>query len=117
MFELAMPSFGADMDDGVFVAWRVAPGQAVRRGDIVAVVETQKGAIDVEAWQDGTVARLIAEPGQRIAVGRTLALLATAGEDWQAVAASAPAASAMPTPRLSPADLISASASSCIERA
>ncbi len=88
MFELTMPSFGADMDDGEFVQWHVAPGQAVRRGEIVAIVETQKGAIDVEVWQPGTIARLIAEPGQRIAVGRPLALLADEGEDWQVVAAS-----------------------------
>jgi pyruvate dehydrogenase E2 component (dihydrolipoamide acetyltransferase) len=101
VFELRMPSFGADMEDGVFVSWRVAPGQAVKRGDIVAVVETQKGAIDVEAWDGGTMARLVAEPGQRIPVGRTLALLAAEGEDWQAVASSAPPDA--PAQRVSPA--------------
>lgn len=89
MIELRLPSFGADMDDAEFVQWRVQPGQAVRRGDIACVVETQKGAIDVEVWQDGTVARLIAEPGQRIPVGQTLALLAAEGEDWQAASATA----------------------------
>lgn len=106
-----MPSFGADMEDGVFVQWRVAPGQAVKRGDVVAVVETQKGAIDVEVWQDGTVARLVAEPGQRLPVGDVLAVLASLEEEWQAVAAQAAATEPMPTPapthaaapRLSPA--------------
>ena len=94
-----MPSFGADMEDAVFVKWNVQPGQAVRRGDIACIVETQKGAIDVEVWQDGTLARVLTEPGQRIPVGQALAVLATEGEDWQSVAASAvPAAPAVPAP-------------------
>jgi pyruvate dehydrogenase E2 component (dihydrolipoamide acetyltransferase) len=94
MIELALPSFGADMEDAEFIEWRVRPGQPVKRGDIACVVETQKGAIDVEVWQDATVARLLAEPGQRLPVGHVLALLATEGEDWQTIAAAAPAAPA-----------------------
>jgi pyruvate dehydrogenase E2 component (dihydrolipoamide acetyltransferase) len=97
MIELRLPSFGADMEDAVFVQWNMQPGQAVRRGDIVCVVETQKGAIDVEAWQGGTVARLVAAPGDRVPVGGALALLAEEGEDWQAVAKAAPP-TGMPQP-------------------
>ncbi|WP_284614788.1 2-oxo acid dehydrogenase subunit E2 [Aquabacterium humicola] len=102
MIELRLPSFGADMDDAEFVQWNVQPGQAVARGDIACVVETQKGAIDVEVWQDGTVARLIAEPGQRLPVGSPLALLAEAHEDWRTLADAAPAA-AGPAPPSTPA--------------
>jgi pyruvate dehydrogenase E2 component (dihydrolipoamide acetyltransferase) len=86
MIELRLPSFGADMDDALFVQWNVQPGQAVKQGDIACVVETQKGAIDVEVWQAGTVARLVAEPGDRLPVGHLLAVLAAEGEDWHAVA-------------------------------
>jgi pyruvate dehydrogenase E2 component (dihydrolipoamide acetyltransferase) len=99
MIELRLPSFGADMDDALFVAWHVKPGQAVHKGEVACVVETQKGAIDVELWQDGTVAALRAEPGQRLPVGAPLAWIAEAGEDWQAVAqraAAEPAPSAAP---------------------
>ncbi len=109
MIELKLPSFGADMDDAVFVRWLVAPGQALARGQVACVVETQKGAIDVEAWQPGTAARLLAEPGQRLPVGQTLAWLADEGEDWQAIAAAvpppppAPAAAATPSPAAAPA--------------
>lgn len=99
MIEFRMPSLGADMEDGVFVEWRVAPGERVARGQVACVVETQKGAIEVEIWDAGTVARLVAEPGQRIPVGRTMAIVAVEGEDWQAVAASrAPAAAAAGAP-------------------
>lgn len=87
MLEFKMPSLGADMEDGLFVQWMVEPGQAVRRGDVVCVVETQKGAVDVEIWDSGTIARLIAAPGQKIPVGQTLALLAAPGEPLEAIGA------------------------------
>jgi len=100
MIEFRMPSLGADMEDGVFVEWRVAPGEPVTRGQVTCVVETQKGAIEVEIWDTGTMARLVAEPGQRIPVGGTMAIVATADEDWHAVAVStaAPAAPAAGLP-------------------
>ena len=53
--EFKMPSLGADMEHGILVEWMVKPGDAVKRGDIVAVVETDKGAIDVEIFEDGVI--------------------------------------------------------------
>ena len=55
MIEFRMPSLGADMEAGTLVEWLKKPGDAVRRGDIVAVVETQKGAIEVEIFDDGVI--------------------------------------------------------------
>ena len=94
---LKLPSFGADMDDAVFVQWNVKPGDNVTRSQIAAVVETQKGAIDVEVWDEGIVARLIAAPGERLPVGAALALIAEEGEDWQALAAEAAPAAPVPS--------------------
>ncbi len=48
-----MPSLGADMEAGTLVEWLKHPGDAVKRGDIVAVVDTQKGAIEIEVFEDG----------------------------------------------------------------
>jgi pyruvate dehydrogenase E2 component (dihydrolipoamide acetyltransferase) len=93
MYEFAMPSLGADMEDGTFIEWHVRPGDSVERGQVVCVVETEKGAVDVEIWESGTMARLVAEPDQKIRVGGLMGVLATAGEDWHAVAASARTAS------------------------
>lgn len=109
MIELRMPSFGADMEDAVLVHWNVQPGEAVERGQIACVVETQKGAIDVEAWQPGTVARLDAVPGQRLPVGALLAVLAGEGEDWQTLASQA-AATNVPTDSARQAASVAASA-------
>ncbi|MBI4195425.1 MAG: 2-oxo acid dehydrogenase subunit E2 [Betaproteobacteria bacterium] len=94
MSEFRMPSLGADMEAGTLVEWMVRPGDEVKRGQVVAVVETQKGAIEVEIWESGVIERLVVEPGARIPVGEVLALLRTAGEP----ASRAPAAPAPEVP-------------------
>jgi len=74
--EFAMPSLGADMDAGTILEWRVGPGDRVTRGDLVAVVETDKADIDIEVWQTGTVTQILIEPGIEVPVGTPLAVLA-----------------------------------------
>ena len=75
MSVFVMPSLGADMEDGKLVEWLVKPGDAVHRGDVVAVVETQKGAIEIEIFEDGIVQSLEAELGATLPVGATLAMI------------------------------------------
>lgn len=75
MGEFRMPSLGADMADGTLVEWLVEPGDQVHRGDIVAVVDTDKAAIDVEVFEDGVIGELLVQPGTRAPVGTPLALL------------------------------------------
>ena len=89
-----MPSLGADMEAGTLVEWMVKPGDAVKRGQVVAVVETQKGAIEVEIWETGIVDRLVVEKGRKVPVGEVLALLRAPGE--------APPAAAPARARISP---------------
>ncbi len=79
------------MDAGTLVEWHIKPGDPVKRGQVVAVVETQKGAIEVEIWEDGTVDRLLVGTGSRVPVGEPLALLRIVGE---APGAAAPAPTA-----------------------
>ncbi|MCC5986446.1 MAG: 2-oxo acid dehydrogenase subunit E2 [Pararhodobacter sp.] len=76
-----MPSLGADMEEGTLTEWLVKPGDKLARGDIVAVVETQKGAIEIEIFEAGEVAELIAEPGQTLPVGASLARIRKPGEE------------------------------------
>lgn len=83
MAEFKMPSLGADMESGVLIEWLVGPGDAVKRGQVVAVVETDKGAIDVEIFQDGVIEELLVEPDTEIPVGASLARLTVAGEPEQ----------------------------------
>ena len=80
MSVFAMPSLGADMEAGTLVEWLVKPGDRVARGDIIAVVETQKGAIEIEIFEDGVVERLGASVGDRLPVGAPLAVIRGAEE-------------------------------------
>ncbi|MGZ8350860.1 MAG: dihydrolipoamide acetyltransferase family protein [Allosphingosinicella sp.] len=75
-----MPSLGADMEAGTLVEWLKRPGDPVHRGDIIAVVETEKGAIDVEIFEDGTVESLLVGEGEKVPVGTPLARIAGTGE-------------------------------------
>lgn len=70
-----MPSLGADMDAGTLLAWRVKPGDRVRRGDIIAVVDTQKAAIEVETFVTGIVEELVVTEGTRVPVDTVLATI------------------------------------------
>ena len=99
MIEFAMPALGADMDEGTLNEWRIAPGDTVTRGQIVAVVETTKAAVEIECWHDGVVAELLVPVGQTVAVGTPLARLLEPGEKPGAVtppAAAGPAAAETP---------------------
>jgi pyruvate dehydrogenase E2 component (dihydrolipoamide acetyltransferase) len=70
-----MPSLGADMDAGTIVEWRIGPGDEVRRGDIVAVVDTDKADIEIESFDTGVVERILVPIGVRVPVGEPLAVL------------------------------------------
>ena len=78
--EFRMPSLGADMEAGTLREWRVQPGSIVKKGDVVALVETDKGIIDVESYVAGKIDRLVVAPGTSVPVGTVLALFEGAAE-------------------------------------
>ena len=90
-----MPSLGADMEAGTLVEWLKHPGDAVKRGDIIAVVDTQKGAIEIEVFEDGVIEKTIVAPGEKVPVGTVLALIGGHGPEQ---AATAPPAVPQPVP-------------------
>lgn len=100
MFEFTLPSLGADMDEGTLTEWRVAPGDTVERGQVIAAVDTAKAEVEVEIWRDGVVHRLLAQPGVTLPVGAAMAAMLEPGEDAPPVdeipASEAPAATPVP---------------------
>ena len=92
MAEFKMPGLGADMESGKLLEWTVKPGASVKRGDIVAVVGTEKGEIEIEVFEDGVVDQIIVPEGTEVPVGAVLALIRGVGE-----IEPAPVAAAMPT--------------------
>lgn len=77
--DFRLPSLGADMESATLVEWMKKPGDAVRRGETVAAVETDKGIIDIESYEMGSVAELIVQPGAKVPVGTVLARLNVEG--------------------------------------
>lgn len=100
-----MPSLGADMEAGTLVEWLVQPGAPVKRGDPIAVVETQKGAIEIEVFEDGMFDHGLVEIGARVPVGTPLAVITGPGERKGTEveeAVSVPPAEKPPAPTMAP---------------
>lgn len=78
-FTYVLPSLGADMDEAALLEWKVKPGDRVKRGQVVATLETVKAAIDAEIWVDGVIEELLVKPDKdrKIKVGAPLARLKT----------------------------------------
>ena len=73
MGEFTMPSLGADMEAGTLTQWLIKAGDQVHRGDIVAVVDTDKSTIEVEIFENGVVDQLVVHEGEHVPVGTILA--------------------------------------------
>jgi len=105
--DFRMPSLGADMEAGTLVEWLVKPGDQVKRGDVVAVVETQKGAIEIEVFEAGKIEQILVDLNTKVAVGTPLARIRTEleGPLGAVTAAPSPAAPVIP---LAPPPLVRA---------
>lgn len=75
MISFKMPSLGADMEDGTLVEWRKQPGDLLKRGDIIADVDTQKGLIEIEFFGEGILEKHLVAEGEKIPVGTVMALI------------------------------------------
>jgi len=73
--EVIMPTLGMAQDTGLLIAWRKEPGEPVAADDILFEVETDKSAVEVNAGVDGFVAARLAEAGEDVPVGRTIAVI------------------------------------------
>jgi pyruvate dehydrogenase E2 component (dihydrolipoamide acetyltransferase) len=90
------------MEAGTLVEWLVKPGDQVKRGDIVAVVETQKGAIEIETYQSGRIEQLLVGLDSKVPVGTPLALIRAEGEPEPGAAAAPPPPTAPAVPLAAP---------------
>ncbi len=75
MIKFQMPNLGADMEAGTLVEWRKQTGEVLHQGDIIADVETQKGLIEIEVFEEGTLEKLLVKEGEKVPVGTVLALI------------------------------------------
>lgn len=105
MAEFRMPSLGADMESGTVIQWLIKPGDAVKRGDIIAVVDTEKADIEVEVFEAGVIESIVVPEGQKVPVGEVLALIQTEGAPIARARprVTAPPKVAIPAPTATPA--------------
>jgi pyruvate dehydrogenase E2 component (dihydrolipoamide acetyltransferase) len=106
MAEFLMPRLGADMTAGKVVKWLKRPGEPIKRGDIIAVVETDKANVDVESFVEGVLEKILVQPGdERLPVGTPLALIRAEGaaEPAAQVVTPAPVPAAAIAPAAVPA--------------
>ncbi|MCO5967841.1 dihydrolipoamide acetyltransferase family protein [Actinoallomurus soli] len=102
MAEFRMPALGADMDAGTLTEWLVHPGDQVEKGDIVAIIETDKSTVEAECFDSGTIGELLVEPGTRVPVGTALATITMAAPVSAPVPAAEPHRPKPPEPEPEP---------------
>ncbi|MDR6818964.1 pyruvate dehydrogenase E2 component (dihydrolipoamide acetyltransferase) [Neorhizobium sp. 2083] len=98
---ITMPALSPTMEEGNLSKWLVKEGDKVKSGDVIAEIETDKATMEVEAVDEGTVAKLVVPAGtEAVKVNALIAILAADGEDVSAAAAApAPKAEAAPAPK------------------
>jgi pyruvate dehydrogenase E2 component (dihydrolipoyllysine-residue acetyltransferase) len=104
MAEFLMPILTADMSAGTLVEWRKKPGDALARGDIIALVETDKGLIDIEVFTPGVLERIVVPPGTTVPTGTVLAIV----RDGAPTGASPAPAAPPPAPASAPSPAVPA---------
>ncbi len=82
-----MPRLSDTMEDGVVATWLKQVGDTVTRGEVLAEIETDKALMELEAYDDGILERIIAAPGTRVPIGEPIAIL---GDGSGTTAPSAP---------------------------
>ena len=116
---IEMPKLSDTMTVGTVVKWYKGEGDEVSNGDILAEIETDKATMEVEALDDGVIAKIIvAEGSQNVAVNALIAVLAEEGEDASEAAKIAEGAEVAPVPaKAAPAAPVPAPAPRCFRGA
>ena len=94
MTDFVMPTLGADMTRGTLIEWRKRVGDHVSKGEIIAEVDTEKAAVEIESFTTGIIERFLVSPGETVPVGAVMATIRTDREP--ASIASTPPAPAFP---------------------
>ncbi|WP_346908343.1 biotin/lipoyl-containing protein [uncultured Roseibium sp.] len=114
--DVIMPALGMAQETGLILAWRKSPGDAVKAGDVLMEVETDKAAMEVEAQADGFLTEIRADEGAEVPVGEVIAVISDSADDVKAApqkqetpkqeaapATPEPAQAAAPAPKAGPA--------------
>ncbi len=104
MTEIHMPRLSDTMEEGVLAGWRKQIGDSVQRGEIVAEIETDKALMELEAYDDGVLEKLLVGEGETVPIGTPIALLGDGSGATAEAADKAPVAAAKPESEPAPAE-------------
>jgi pyruvate dehydrogenase E1 component beta subunit len=114
--EITMPALSPTMTEGKIAKWTKAEGDTVKAGDVIAEIETDKATMEVEAVDEGTLARILVPEGtENVAVNTPIALLTGEGESIEPAVAPKPAAEPGPEAKPAPAAAVPASQAAPIQ--
>lgn len=91
---IVMPKLGFDMREGVLNNWLKQVGDDIKKGDVVAEIESDKATLELESQVGGKLLHILHEPGAIVPVGANVAIVGEAGEDVSALIAGSPAPAA-----------------------
>src|SRR6188474_2313570 len=115
---ILMPALSPTMEKGNLAKWLKKEGDKVKSGDVIAEIETDKATMEVEAVDEGTIARILVPEGtQDVPVNDVIAVLAGDGEDVKAAGSAAPAAKPASAPAPSPAAAAAPAAAPALQAA
>jgi pyruvate dehydrogenase E2 component (dihydrolipoamide acetyltransferase) len=101
--KVVMEALSPTMEEGRVVTWHRREGDAVKSGDTIAEVETDKAVMELVARTDGTILRVVAGEGDTVPVGDVVAFIGTPGEELPAPSPAAPSPATQPQPSPEPA--------------
>ncbi len=86
--QILMPALSPTMEEGTLANWLVKEGDVIRSGDVIAEIETDKATMEIEAVEEGTLAKIfVGEGTENVAINTPIAVIAADGEDVTAAAA------------------------------
>src|SRR5437667_3350355 len=75
MSEVNMPRLSDTMEEGTIARWLKKPGDEIKKGDILAEIETDKATMDLEAYEAGTLQQILVQEGETVPIGQAVALI------------------------------------------
>jgi pyruvate dehydrogenase E2 component (dihydrolipoamide acetyltransferase) len=75
MADVLMPRLSDTMEEGVLSQWVKQQGDEVRKGDVLAVIETDKAAMDMEAYDEGVLTQILVKEGASVPIGTPIAVI------------------------------------------
>src|SRR5215472_16847568 len=101
MSDITMPRLSDTMQEGTIAHWLKKAGDEIKKGDVLAEIETDKATMDLEAYEEGTLQQVLVQEGETVPVGQVVARIGSGSGTQQAEAEESPAQQSVSAPQMS----------------